>query len=43
MQGHARVVMIGGGAMGVSLLYHLTKLGWNDVVLIEKNEPCLSG
>ena len=38
MQGHARVVVIGGGAMGVSLLYHLTKLGWNDVVLIEKNE-----
>ncbi|MEM7426232.1 MAG: FAD-dependent oxidoreductase [Pseudomonadota bacterium] len=35
---HVRVVVIGGGAMGVSLLYHLTKLGWRDVVLLEKNE-----
>ena len=35
---NARVVVIGGGAMGVSLLYHLTKLGWTDVVLVEKNE-----
>ena len=34
----ARVVVIGGGAMGVSLLYHLTKLGWSDVALVEKNE-----
>ncbi len=34
----AQVVIIGGGAMGVSLLYHLTKLGWSDVVLIEKND-----
>ena len=34
----ARVVVIGGGAMGVSLLYHLVKLGWTDVVLVEKNE-----
>jgi dimethylglycine dehydrogenase len=38
MKAHARVVVIGGGAMGVSLLYHLTKLGWSDVVLVEKNE-----
>ncbi len=35
---HAKVVVIGGGAMGVSLLYHLTKEGWSDVVLVEKNE-----
>jgi dimethylglycine dehydrogenase len=34
----ARVVVIGGGAMGASLLYHLTQLGWRDVVLVEKNE-----
>ena len=34
----ARVVVIGGGAMGVSLLYHLTKLGWADVMLVEKND-----
>ncbi len=38
MRNQARVVVIGGGAMGVSLLYHLTELGWNDVVLVEKNE-----
>lgn len=35
---NARVAVIGGGAMGVSLLYHLTKLGWSDIVLLEKNE-----
>ncbi|MEM9269946.1 MAG: FAD-dependent oxidoreductase, partial [Pseudomonadota bacterium] len=34
----AQVVIIGGGVMGVSLLYHLTKLGWSDVVLLEKND-----
>ena len=38
MKTHARVVIIGGGAMGVGLLYHLTKEGWNDVVLVEKGE-----
>lgn len=34
----AQVVIIGGGAMGVSLLYHLTKSGWKDVLLVEKND-----
>ena len=34
----ARVVIIGGGVGGCSLLYHLTKLGWTDVLLVEKNE-----
>ena len=29
MKSHARVVVIGGGAMGVGLLYHLAKEGWN--------------
>ncbi|MGI9336542.1 MAG: GcvT family protein [Gammaproteobacteria bacterium] len=38
MKSHARVVVIGGGVMGVSLVYHLTRLGWPDVVLLEKNE-----
>jgi dimethylglycine dehydrogenase len=38
MISHARVVVIGGGAMGCSLLYHLTKLGWRDVALVEKHE-----
>ena len=34
----AQVLIIGGGVMGVSLLYHLTKAGWRDVVLTEKND-----
>lgn len=34
----ARVVIIGGGAVGASSLYHLCKAGWTDVVLLEKNE-----
>jgi dimethylglycine dehydrogenase len=38
MREHARVVVIGGGVMGCSLLYHLTQLGWRDVMLVEKNE-----
>ena len=33
-----QVVIIGGGAMGVSLLYHLAKNGWKDIVLVEKND-----
>ena len=32
---HARVVIVGGGSLGVSLLYHLTKEGWTDILLIE--------
>src|SRR5690554_6017456 len=38
MKSHARVVVIGGGAVGVSTLYHLAKLGWSDVVLLERTE-----
>ncbi len=38
MQSHARVVIIGGGIMGVGLLYHLAEAGWDDCVLIEKAE-----
>jgi dimethylglycine dehydrogenase len=38
VQSEARVVVIGGGVGGCSLLYHLTKLGWSDVVLVEANE-----
>ena len=34
----ARVVIIGGGAVGCSALYHLAKAGWTDCVLLEKNE-----
>jgi dimethylglycine dehydrogenase len=35
---NARVVIIGGGAVGASCLYHLAKSGWTDCVLLEKNE-----
>jgi len=38
MKTQARVVVIGGGAIGVSVAYHLAKYGWQDVVLIEKHE-----
>ena len=34
----ARVVIIGGGAVGTSCLFHLAKAGWSDCVLLEKNE-----
>ena len=34
----ARVVVIGGGAVGCSVLYHLAEMGWTDCVLLEKNE-----
>jgi len=38
MKKHTKVVIIGGGILGVSLLYHLTKEGWTDIVLVEKGE-----
>ncbi len=38
MKTHTRVAIIGGGVVGCSVLYHLTKLGWNDVMLIERAE-----
>jgi dimethylglycine dehydrogenase len=38
MKKYARGVVVGGGIVGCSVLYHLTKLGWRDVVLMEKNE-----
>jgi dimethylglycine dehydrogenase len=38
MQSHARAVVIGGGVVGVSTLYHLAKKGWTDSVLLERNE-----
>ena len=34
----ARVVVIGGGVVGCSALYHLTRLGWNEAVLLERDE-----
>ena len=38
MKSHARVVVIGGGVVGVSTLYHLAHKGWSDVVLLERTE-----
>ena len=38
MRDQARVVVIGGGIVGCSVLYHLAKLGWSDVMLVEKTE-----
>ena len=38
MQEQARVVVIGGGITGCSILYHLAKMGWTDVALVEKGE-----
>ena len=38
MRTHAQAVVIGGGVIGCSILYHLTKLGWSDVVLLERDE-----
>jgi dimethylglycine dehydrogenase len=38
MKSHARVVVIGGGAVGVATLYQLTRKGWSDVVLVERKE-----
>ena len=38
MKRSAQVVVIGGGVVGASVLYHLTKLGWTDVMLLERRE-----
>ncbi len=38
MKGHARVAVIGGGVTGCSVLYHLAKAGWSDVLLLERSE-----
>lgn len=38
METHARVVVVGGGAVGANILYSLTHRGWSNVVLLERNE-----
>ena len=38
MKTHAQAVVIGGGLVGCSILYHLAKMGWTDVVLLERSE-----
>ena len=41
MKSHVQVAVIGGGVVGCSVLYHLTKAGWKDVVLIERERADL--
>jgi len=38
MKSHAQVVVIGGGVVGCSVLYHLAKAGWQDILLLERSE-----
>ena len=38
MESHTRVVIIGGGVVGCSILFHLVRFGWKDTVLLERNE-----
>jgi dimethylglycine dehydrogenase len=38
MKSHVQAVVVGGGVVGASVLYHLTKLGWRDVMLVERSE-----
>ncbi len=38
MKTHVRVAVIGGGVVGASVLYHLTRAGWTDIALIERDE-----
>ena len=38
MKSHTQVAVIGGGVVGCSVLYHLTKLGWKDTLLLERSE-----
>ena len=38
MKSKVKVVVVGGGVVGVSMLYHLAKKGWSDVVLVERKE-----
>ena len=37
MKSHYRVVVIGGGVVGASIIYHLAKMGWSDICLIERS------
>ncbi|PBB94017.1 glycine cleavage system protein T [Mesorhizobium sp. WSM3864] len=38
MKSHVKAVVIGGGVVGCSVLYHLAKAGWTDIILIERSE-----
>lgn len=43
LPGQARVVICGGGIVGTSVAYHLAKLGWTDIVLLEQGRSGCSG
>ena len=43
MKSSAQVVVVGGGVVGASVLYHLTKAGWTDVVLLERKQLTAGG
>src|SRR5204862_3750480 len=38
LPGEAKVVIVGGGIVGASVAYHLSKFGWKDIILLEQNE-----
>ena len=38
MKTHVKAVIVGGGAIGVSIAYHLAKFGWKDTVLLERDQ-----
>ncbi|KGM47633.1 GcvT family protein [Pseudooceanicola atlanticus] len=38
MKTHVKALVVGGGAVGTSIAYHLAKAGWNDVMLLERDE-----
>ena len=38
MKTHVKALVVGGGAVGISIAYHLAKAGWDDVMLLERDE-----
>ena len=38
MKTHVKCLIVGGGAVGAGIAYHLAKYGWNDIVLVERDE-----
>ncbi|MCY4243211.1 MAG: FAD-dependent oxidoreductase [Rhodobacter sp.] len=38
MKSHVRVLVVGGGVVGASIAYHLARAGWNDIMLLERDE-----
>ena len=42
MKSHVKALVVGGGAVGTSIAYHLAKAGWQDVMLLERDELTLA-